>query len=167
MKMTARGSLTALMTCMAAAVAASPATAGEHVPITVPLQALETPLGMAAPELSTGVPVPVPGAPAAPRHQHGRMLPEDALPRLPVSTELPPTLVAAPVPNLVGKAEEATARLATPPSQLRAEGPGASLGAPLSAPRADNFGLPDLAVPEAALLTPALQGQATGALGLL
>ncbi|WP_455351979.1 hypothetical protein [Streptomyces sp. SYSU K217416] len=166
MKMTARGSLTALMTCMAAAVAASPATAGEHVPITVPLQALETPLGMAAPELSTGVPVPVAGAPAAPRHRPGRLLPEGALPRLPVSTELAPTLVEAPVPSLLGPAEAATARLATPPSELRAQGPGASLDAPLSAPRAENFGLPDLVGPQAALLTPALRGQANGVLGL-
>ncbi|MEV6651446.1 hypothetical protein [Streptomyces sp. NPDC051219] len=167
MKMTARGSLAALMTCMAAAGAVTPAAAGEHRPVNVPLEALERPLGMPLPTLSTGVPVPEAGPVEPPRHHPGRLLPEHILPTLPVTTELPPTLVDAPVPSLVGHAEEVTTIASTPPMALRAQSPGASVDAPLSPPRRGDAGLPDLVAPEAGLIPPTLRGQPAGVFRIL
>ena len=77
MKSTARGTLAVLAGCLAAAGAgAAPAAAGEQVPVAVPLTGVENALHVKAPELSTGVPIPLPGGPDAPRFVAGRMLPE-------------------------------------------------------------------------------------------
>lgn len=95
MKMTARGSIAVLMTCMAAAGAASPAVA-DAVPVGVPLDAVETTLGVDTPRVATAVPVPTVGAPEAPRQHTGDMLPTPLLPVVPVSADLGRTLVTSP-----------------------------------------------------------------------
>lgn len=98
MKMTARGSIAALMTCMAAAGAATPAVASS-VPVGVPLEAVETTLGVPVPHIATAVPVPVVGAPEAPRHHKGDMLPTPLLPVVPIATDLGATKLTSPCPT--------------------------------------------------------------------
>ncbi|WP_411107050.1 hypothetical protein [Streptomyces sp. cmx-4-9] len=164
--MTARGSIAALLTCMAAAGAATPAMA-DSVPVGVPLEAVETTLGVAAPRVATGVPVPVVGAPEAPRHHKGDMLPTPLLPAVPIGAELGNTLVTSPVPNLLGAPEtDGEGSLDAPADTLRTRTPGLVLGAPLTMPDGSNYGLPNLTRPELGLLTPELTGAPSALLGL-
>ncbi|MEV0411860.1 hypothetical protein AB0I68_13930 [Streptomyces sp. NPDC050448] len=164
--MTARGSMAVLMTCMAAAGAATPAMA-DSVPVGVPLDAVKTTLGVDTPRVATAVPVPVVGAPEAPRHHTGDLLPSPVLPVLPIGTQLGSTLVGAPVPNLLGDPKtDAEGTLEAPATDLLARTPGAAVGAPLTMPDGDNFGIPDLAVPKLGLTTPEPAGAPTTLLGL-
>ncbi|OKK22703.1 hypothetical protein AMK16_06435 [Streptomyces sp. CB00455] len=166
MKTTARGSIAALMTCMAAAGAATPALA-DSVPVGVPLEAVETTLGVPAPRVATGVPVPVVGAPEVPRHHTGDLLPAPLLPAIPVGTELGDTLVTSPVPNLLGRPEtDGEGSVDAPATTMRARTPGAVVGAPLTMPDGSNFGLPNLTVPKLGLTAPELVGAPTALLGL-
>ncbi|MFI8104854.1 hypothetical protein [Streptomyces sp. NPDC086023] len=166
MNKTARGSLAALMTCMATAAAVSPALAAEHVPVDVPLEALEVPLGMQTPHLATGLPVPVPGIPEGPVHHTGEMLPNPVLPAVPLTGELAPTLASTPVPDLLGTGKNGEAKLAAPASDLVAKTPGAVVGAPMLLPDGDHFGLPALTKPQLGILAPVLQGDPGALLGL-
>ncbi|MFF0446828.1 hypothetical protein ACFYT4_10505 [Streptomyces sp. NPDC004609] len=166
MKSTTRASLTALMACMASAVAAAPAAAAASVPVTLPLESLETVLPLEAPGLSTGVPVPVPGAPDGPRHVTGRMLPQRVLPQVPFTSGLPRTALEVPLESPLVEGAPGLARAAVEAPDTRLTTPGASLGAPLSAPRPELFGQPEPVLPEAALLTPALAGTPAADLAL-
>ncbi|GAA3376700.1 hypothetical protein GCM10020367_49420 [Streptomyces sannanensis] len=166
MKMTARGGLAALVSCVAAAVAAPPAMAGAHVPVVVPLEGLEHAVPLEAPTVSSTVPVPVTGTPGAPRFRAGRLLPEGVVPQVPVSSELPRTLVAAPLPDLLGDGGPREARLGTPHAEMTAAGPGADVNAPLTGPTG-KYGLPEPALPEVSVLTPMLQGTPGAGFGLL
>lgn len=166
MKMTARGSIAALMTCMAAVGAATPAVA-DSVPVGVPLDALETTLGVDTPRVATGVPVPVVGAPEAPRFHKGDLLPTPLLPVVPIGTRLGDTLVTSPVPNLLGTPEtDGEGSLDAPATIMRARTPGAIVGLPLTMPDASNFGLPNLTKPKLGLTAPELVGAPTALLGL-
>ncbi|MFF2849634.1 hypothetical protein ACFVT5_25345 [Streptomyces sp. NPDC058001] len=165
MKSTARGSLAALLTCVAAAAAATPAVAGEQVPVSVPMEGVENVLGLRAPQISGGIPVPTPGAMDRPRYVQGRMLPAHALPQVPLTSPLPEARLSSPVPTLLGGASDRLG-LSTGGSELTTATPGASLDAPLSAPQADQFGLPRVALPVAALHSPLLQAAPGAELGL-
>ncbi|MFD3696511.1 hypothetical protein ACFWUZ_10150 [Streptomyces sp. NPDC058646] len=166
MKMTARGSIAALMTCMAAAGAATPAVA-DSVPVGVPLDAVKTTLGVDTPRVATGVPVPVVGAPEAPRHHTGDMLPTPLLPVVPIGTELGDTLVTSPVPNLLGAPEtDGEGSLESPAGTLRTRTPGLLVGSPLTMPDGSNSGLPNLTTPELGLIAPELTGAPSALLGL-
>ncbi len=166
MKMTARGSIAALMTCMAAAGAATPAVA-DSVPVGVPLDAVKTTLGVDTPRVATAVPVPVVGAPEAPVHHTGDLLPSPLLPSLPVTTQLGSTLVGAPVPNLLGDPKtDAEGSLESPATDLLARTPGAVVGAPLTMPDGSNYGIPNLTTPKLGLTTPELIGAPAALLGL-
>ncbi|WP_326774791.1 hypothetical protein [Streptomyces sp. NBC_01445] len=157
MKPTARGTLAVLAGCLAAAGAgAAPAVAGEQVPVAVPLTGVENALHVKAPELSTGVPIPLPGGPDAPRFVAGRMLPEPLLPAVPLSSELPETRLEAPLSQVTGDHKVDHLGLTTAGSDVRTATPGASVNPPLTGPPADRFGLPDVALPEAAVVTPLL-----------
>ncbi|MFE6842921.1 hypothetical protein [Streptomyces sp. NPDC057686] len=154
------------MTCMAAAGAATPAVA-DSVPVAVPLDAVKTTLGVDTPRVATAVPVPVVGAPEAPRYHTGDLLPSPILPVLPVTTELGSTLVGTPVPNLLGDPKtDGQGTLEAPATDLLARTPGAVVGAPLTMPNGDNFGIPDLTTPKLGLTTPELIGTPTALLGL-
>ncbi|MCX5150131.1 hypothetical protein AB0C90_19285 [Streptomyces sp. NPDC048550] len=154
------------MTCMAAAGAATPAVA-DSVPVAVPLDAVKTTLGVDTPRVATAVPVPVVGAPEAPRYHTGDLLPSPILPVLPVSTELGNTLVGAPVPNLLGDPKtDGEGTLESEATDLLVRTPGAVVGAPLTMPNGDNFGIPDLTMPKLGLTTPELIGTPTALLGL-
>ncbi|MEU9604772.1 hypothetical protein [Streptomyces sp. NPDC048057] len=157
MKLTTRGSVAAAWACVTAAVGAAPAVAGTSVPVTVPLASLETVAPIEAPAPGTGVPVPVPGAPAAPAHVAGQLLPHGALPQVPFTGELPGTAVEVPVERPLGEGA-LTAGVTSDATDLVFATPGASLGAPLSAPRPELFGQPEPVLPEVALLTPTLRG---------
>ncbi|MEU3721450.1 hypothetical protein [Streptomyces sp. NPDC031705] len=164
--MTARGSIAALMTCMAAAAAASPAAA-DSVPVGVPLEAVETTLGVAAPHLATGVPVPIVGAPEAPRYHTGNLLPAPLLPMVPIAADLGATRLSSAVPNLAGEpATDGEGSLESPASTLRTRTPGANVGAPLTMPDGGNFGLPNLTAPDLGLIAPEVVGAPTALLGL-
>ncbi|OAR21884.1 hypothetical protein A8W25_30785 [Streptomyces sp. ERV7] len=167
MKLTKRAGLAAMMTCMATAAAVTPAVAGSSVPVTVPLEGLDTALPFEAPSVSTGVPIPMPGSPGGPRHVVGSLTPSPLLPKLPVTTELPPTLLNAPLTDPLTDDKLGSAAVTTPSSPLRAESPGAILEAPLTPPQAELFGLPELSEPQAGLLAPTLRGAPTANLGLL
>ncbi|MEV6953352.1 hypothetical protein [Streptomyces sp. NPDC051183] len=154
------------MTCMAAAGAATPAVA-DSVPVGVPLDAVKTTLGVDTPRVATGVPVPVVGAPEAPRHHTGDMLPTPLLPAVPIATELGNTLVTTPVPNLLDRPEkDGKGSLDAPATTLRTRTPGAVLGSPLTMPDGSNFGLPNVVAPKLGLLAPELTGAPTALLGL-
>ncbi|MGV9314749.1 hypothetical protein ACWDR0_21570 [Streptomyces sp. NPDC003691] len=157
MKSTTRCSVAAVLACMASAVGAGSAAA-TSVPVTLPLETLETVLPVPAPELSTGVPVPVPGVPQAPEHVAGRMLPYGALPQVPLSSELPGTELGVPLTAPLGEHPLGVARATSEAADLSLATPGASLGAPLSAPRPELYGQPEPVLPEVALLTPWLRG---------
>ncbi|MEU9376758.1 hypothetical protein AB0D94_23715 [Streptomyces sp. NPDC048255] len=166
MKMTARGSIAALMTCMAAAGAATPAVA-DSVPVGVPLDAVKTTLGVDTPRVATGVPIPVVGAPEAPRFHKGSMLPTPLLPVVPIGTELGNTLVTSPVPNLLGEPEtDGEGSLDAPATDMRARTPGLIAGGLLTGPDASNFGVPNVTAPELGLVTPELTGAPSALLGL-
>ncbi|MEU7552215.1 hypothetical protein AB0B01_07620 [Streptomyces sp. NPDC044571] len=164
--MTARGSIAALMTCMAAAGAATPAVA-DSVPVGVPLDAVKTTLGVDTPRVATAVPVPVVGAPEAPRLHTGDLLPSPLLPVVPIDTELGRTLVTSPVPNLLGEpSTDGEGSLEAPATHLVTRTPGAVLGAPLTMPNGSNFGIPDLTAPKLGLTVPELIGTPAALLGL-
>ncbi|MER7466985.1 hypothetical protein [Streptomyces sp. NPDC097981] len=164
--MTARGSIAALMTCMAAAGATAPAVAAS-VPVGVPLDAVKTTLGVDTPRVATAVPVPVVGAPEAPRRHTGDLLPAPLVPAMPVTTELGSTLVGAPVPNLLGDPEtDGEGSLESPATDLHTRTPGAVVGAPLTMPNGANYGIPDLAAPKLGLSAPELVGTPSALLGL-
>lgn len=166
MKMTARGSIAALMTCMAAAGAATPAVASS-VPVGVPLEAVETTLGVPVPHIATAVPVPVVGAPEAPRHHKGDMLPTPLLPVVPIATDLGATKLTSPVPNLMGSPEtDGEGSLESSDTTLVTRSPGAVLGSPLTMPDGGNYGLPNLTTPKLGLTAPEVIGAPTALLGL-
>ncbi len=166
MKMTARGSIAALMTCMAAAGAATPAAASS-VPVGVPLDAVKTTLGVDTPRVGTGVPVPVVGAPEAPRFHKGDMLPTPLLPVVPIGTDLGGTLVTSPVPNLLGEPEtDGEGSVEAPATRLLTRTPGVVTGGLLTMPDASNSGIPNLAAPELGLTAPELTGAPSALLGL-
>ncbi|MFC9462938.1 hypothetical protein [Streptomyces sp. NPDC056983] len=167
MMSTARGTLAVLAGCLAAAgTGAAPAAAGEQVPVAVPLTGVENALHVKAPELSTGVPIPLPGGPDAPRFVAGRMLPEPLLPAVPLSSELPDTRVEAPLSQVTGDHKIDHLGLTTAGSDVRTATPGASVNPPLTGPVGDRFGLPGMALPEAALVTPLLTTAPGAALDL-
>ncbi|KIF07145.1 hypothetical protein PL81_03675 [Streptomyces sp. RSD-27] len=166
MKMTARGSIAALMTCMAAAAATSPALA-DSVPVGVPLEAVETTLGVPAPQVATAVPMPVVGAPEAPVHHKGDLLPTPLLPAVPVAADLGLTKVASPVPNLLGSKEtDGKGTLESPATTVVTRTPGAVLGAPLTMPDGSNYGIPNLTTPKLGVVAPDLVGSPSALLGL-
>lgn len=166
MKMTARGSIAARLTCMAAAGAATPALA-EGVPVAVPLEAVEGALGVEAPRIGTAVPLPVAGAPEAPVMRQGDMLPTALLPSVPIATDLGSPLVTSPVPNLAGHPEtDAEGSGESPATTVHTRTPGAVVGAPLTMPDGSNFGLPNLTAPELGVLAPELTGAPQALLGL-
>ncbi|WP_330333213.1 hypothetical protein OHS33_28200 [Streptomyces sp. NBC_00536] len=166
MKMTARGSLAALMTCMAAAGAASPALAST-VPVGVPLEAVETSLGVDTPRVATGVPVPVVGAPEVPVHHSGDLLPTPLVPVIPIGTELGHTGITSPVPNLLGRKEtDGEGSLDAPATTLLARGAGVIVGAPITMPDGHNFGLPNVVAPKLGVIAPELKGAPSALLGL-
>ncbi|GAA3303919.1 hypothetical protein GCM10020295_53740 [Streptomyces cinereospinus] len=135
MKPTTRGTLAAVLTCMAAAAtgaaAASPAAA---VPVPVPLEGAETALGVELPRIGAEIPAPKPGSPEGPRYVEGRLLPERALPQLPVSGGLPGADLRAPLPRLLADGFDHL-DVSAPASDLRALAPGLDVDAPLTAPR--------------------------------
>ncbi|WP_234327895.1 hypothetical protein [Streptomyces sp. NRRL F-2664] len=164
--MTARGSIAALLTCMAAAGVATPAVA-DGVPVGVPLEGVETTTGLDVPRIATAVPLPVVGAPEAPRMHKGDMLPTPLLPAVPVATELGETLVTSPLPNLAGRPEtDGEGSLEAPATTVRTRAPGARVGAPLTMPDGSNFGLPNLTAPKLGLLAPEVTGAPQALLGV-
>ncbi|GHB04053.1 hypothetical protein [Streptomyces chryseus] len=165
MKLTTRGSVAAaFMACMATAVTITPAAAGTSVPVDLPLENLERVLPIEAPELRTGVPVPVAGAPDGTRYVTGRMLPKRTLPSVPFTAELPETAVELPVKDPLGEGSLGALRAVSKTSDLGLSSPGASLGAPVSAPRSDLRGRLVPVLPQVAPITPVLQGTPAAAL---
>ncbi|MFI9563541.1 hypothetical protein [Streptomyces rishiriensis] len=169
MKSTTRGTLAAVLTCVAAAAGAaacaSPAAAIGTVPVPVPLDGVEKSLNVELPTIGGEIPLPTPGAPEGPRFVEGRLLPERVLPQLPVAAGLPGLGVRAPLPEVLGDRFNHVG-LDAPASDLRTLGPGLILDAPLTAPDPDHFGLPDLKLPEAGVITPVLQAVPGADLGL-
>ncbi|MFI8187414.1 hypothetical protein ACIF8T_01140 [Streptomyces sp. NPDC085946] len=168
MKSTTRGTLAAAITCAAAAagaVAASPAAAAGTVPVPVPLGGVERSLHMELPQVTGEIPVPLPGGPEGPRYVEGRLLPERAVPQLPVSGGLPGADVRTPLPHVLGDDFDHLA-VDAPASDVRTLAPGLSVDAPLTAPNPRAFGLPRAKLPQAGVLAPALQTVPTADLGL-
>jgi hypothetical protein len=157
MKSTTRGTLAAVVTGLAAAVAgAAPAAAVGTVPVPVPLDGVEKSLNIELPQLGAEIPVPVPGSPDGPRYVEGRLIPERVIPQLPVSGGLPGGDLRAPLPRILGDEFDHVA-LHAPASDLRALAPGLTLDAPLTPPNPENFGLPEPKLPQAGVLTPVVQ----------
>ncbi|CAL9448794.1 hypothetical protein [Streptomyces sp. enrichment culture] len=168
MKSTTRGTIAAVLTGVAAAVGAAtatPAAAAGTVPVPVPLEGAEQALGMELPEIGGELPVPMPGDPGGPRYVEGRLLPDRALPQLPVSGGLPGADLRAPLPHVLGDGFDHVA-LGTPASDLRTLAPGLTLDAPLTPPSPDGFGLPHPKLPQAGVLAPVLQTVPGADLGL-
>lgn len=169
MKSTTRGTLAAVITCVAAAAGAaacaSPAAAIGTVPVPVPLDGVEKSLNVELPTIGGEIPLPTPGAPEGPRFVEGRLIPERVVPQLPVAAGLPGLGVRTPLPEVLGDQFDHVG-LDAPASDLRTLGPGLTLDAPLTAPNPDHFGLPDLKLPEAGVITPVLQAVPGANLGL-
>ncbi|MEU6057098.1 hypothetical protein [Streptomyces sp. NPDC047097] len=156
-----------LVTCLASAAMASPALAASApvAPVDIPLHGLSTVLPE-TPVLRTGVPIPVPGAPAGFTQRAEGGLQPLLVPQLPLSTGTPETLIAAPLPDIEGDRPTGRAVLAAPASEVQAVTPGAVAGLPLTLPRAETLGLPGLALPPAGLLAPSLTGAVESTMGL-
>jgi hypothetical protein len=157
MKPTTRGTLAAVLTGVAAALGAAaeaPAVAAETVPVPVPLNGVENALNVQVPKIAGELPVPMPGAPEGPRYVEGRLIPEHALPQLPVTGGLPGADARTPLPHILGDGFDHLG-VGAPAADLRTLTPGLSTDTPLTAPSADNFGLPRL--PRAAVLPPLLK----------
>ncbi|WP_338698127.1 hypothetical protein V2W30_19050 [Streptomyces sp. Q6] len=160
MSITLRGTIAVLAGCIAAAAGSSaPAVASGNVPIEVPLGGVENALHIDAPRLSTEAPIPIPGTPEGPRYAKDHVLPEHAVPRLPLSSELPATDAEVPLPQLLATDDVDRLGLTTEESAVRTLTPGASVNPPLSGPRPHLFGLPDVSAPQAAVGTPDVQAQ--------
>ncbi|AKN70638.1 MULTISPECIES: hypothetical protein [Streptomyces] len=163
MKPTTRGTLAAVVTGVAATVgAAGPAAAAGTVPVPVPLGGVSHALDMELPRLGAELPLLKPGAPEGPRYVTGRLLPDRALPQLPVSSGLPGLDARAPLPHVLGDGGFDHLDVDAPAGDLRALAPGLSVDAPLTAPDGDNFGLPSAKLPEAGVVAPVLQTVAGG-----
>ncbi|MDT9700199.1 hypothetical protein [Streptomyces sp. P17] len=157
MKSTTRGTLAAVVTGVAAAVAsAAPAAAVGTVPVPVPLDGVEKSLNIELPKLGGEIPVPMPGAPEGPRYVEGRLIPERVIPQLPVTGGLPGVGLRAPLPHILGDDFDHVG-VNAPASDLRTLAPGLTLDAPLTPPNPENFGLPELKLPEAGVLAPVVQ----------
>ncbi|MYT73039.1 MULTISPECIES: hypothetical protein [unclassified Streptomyces] len=159
MSIKVRGTIAVLAGCLAAAAGATPAVASANVPIEIPLAGVENALHMDVPELSTEAPVPIPGAPEGPRYSQDHVLPQNALPRLPVSSELPATQAGVPVPRLLPGEPAEQIGLSAEGSPVHTLTPGASVNPPLSGPRSERFGLPQVSAPQAAVGTPDVQAR--------
>ncbi|MEU0967611.1 hypothetical protein ABZ357_20050 [Streptomyces sp. NPDC005917] len=166
MKPTTRGTLAAAVTGLAAAVGATatPAAAAGTVPVPVPLDGVEKSLNTEVPKLGMELPLLMPGAPDGPRYVEGRLLPDRALPQLPLSGGLPGLDLRAPLPHVLGDGFDHVG-VDAPANDLRALAPGLSVDAPLTAPNPRNFGLPDLKLPQAGVLAPVVHMVAGGDLG--
>jgi hypothetical protein len=167
MKSTTRGTIAAVVTGVAAAMgaAATPASAAETVPVPVPLEGVENSLRMEVPRISAELPVLTPGAPDGPRYVEGRLLPDRALPQLPVSGGLPGVNVHAPLPHVLGDRFDHV-EVGTQAADMDALAPGLVVDAPLTSPDAENFGLPDTKLPEVGVLAPVLRTVPTANLGM-
>ncbi|RPE43800.1 hypothetical protein EDD90_7015 [Streptomyces sp. Ag109_O5-1] len=169
MKPTTRGTLAAVVTGVAAAAAAvgaaaTPAAAAGTIPVTVPLDGVSESLDTEMPRLGMELPLLTPGAPDGPRYVEGRLLPDRALPQVPVSGGLPGLDLRAPLPHVLGDRFD-HAGVDAPAAGLRTLAPGLSADAPLTAPDPRNFGLPGPKLPQAGVLAPVLQTVAGGELG--
>ncbi len=109
--------------------------------------------------------MPLPGAPEGPRYVEGRLLPERAVPQLPVHGGLPGADARAPLPHLLGTGFDHLG-VDAPASDLRTLAPGLSVDAPLTSPHAGGFGLPQAKLPQAGVLTPVVQTVPAAALGV-
>ncbi|GGN54653.1 hypothetical protein GCM10011579_013940 [Streptomyces albiflavescens] len=147
--------MTGVAATMGAAVA-TPAVAAGTVPVPVPLDGVENALNVKAPKISGELPVPMPGGPRGPRYVEGRLIPEHVLPQLPVNGGLPGANVHTPLPHVLGDGFDHFG-VGAPAADLRTLTPGLSLDTPLTAPKADHFGLPDAKLPQVAVLTPLLK----------
>ncbi|MGW4164919.1 hypothetical protein [Streptomyces sp. NPDC004788] len=164
MNLRSHAGLGLLAAAIASAALASPAVA--DAPVVVPLQGLDPVLPGDAPTIATGVPTPIPGAPTG-FHQGSGGLPDLTLPRIPLDSALSETDIAAPLPELLKGSEPGTAELLSPRSDMKAVTPGAVVGNPLGTPAGDGLGgLPELGLPEAGVLTPALGGALDPQLGV-
>ena len=158
MSITVKGTIVALAGCLAAA-GAAPAVAAEQVPVSVPLGGLESALHMDVPELSTTAPIPIPGTPEGPQYVQDHVLPQRAVPRLPLSGGLPATEAEVPLPQLLATEHVDRLGVSTEGSDVRTLTPGASVNPPLSGPRPDRLGLPEVSAPQLALGAPDVQAQ--------
>ncbi|MFG3088257.1 hypothetical protein ACGGAI_11650 [Streptomyces antibioticus] len=159
MKPTTRGTLAAVLTCLATAAgaaAATPAAAVGTVPVPLPLDGVENALGVELPRAGGELPLPTPGAVEGPRYVEGRLLPDRTVPQVPLGAGLPGLGLSAPLPELLGGDADHVG-LDAPASDLRTLGPGLALDAPLTAPDPGNFGLPAPKLPQAGVITPVLQ----------
>ncbi|MEV5611038.1 hypothetical protein [Streptomyces sp. NPDC052225] len=159
MSIKARGTIAVLTGCLAAVAGAVPAVASSNVPIRVPLDGLESALHMDAPRLSTAAPIPLPGTPGGPRYTRGHVLPQQPIPQLPVSSELPATDAELPLPQLLATDDVERLGLTTEASGVRAATPGATVNPPLTGPRSNRMGLPEVAPPQAAVAVPDVQAR--------
>ncbi|MFJ7066757.1 hypothetical protein [Streptomyces sp. NPDC101115] len=163
MNLRSHAGLGLLAAAIASAALASPAAA--DAPVVVPLQGLDPVLPMDAPTVASGVPTPIPGAPTG-FHEGVGALPDLTLPRIPLESTLSETDIAAPLPEVLRGSEPGTAEVTSPRSDMKAVTPGATVGNALRAPKGNGLGLPELAVPEVGVLTPALNGALDPQLGL-
>ncbi|WP_225821419.1 hypothetical protein [Streptomyces naphthomycinicus] len=166
MKPTTRGTLAAVVTGVTAAMvaAATPAAANPAVPVPVPLDGVSESLGVAVPRAGLELPLLIPGVPEGPRFVTGRLLPDRVLPQVPLRGTLPGAYLRGPLPHLVGEGFDHIG-IDAPASGLRTLGPGLVLDAPLTPPAPDNYGVPGLKMPQAAVLAPVVQTVADADLG--
>ncbi|WP_329276682.1 hypothetical protein [Streptomyces sp. NBC_01451] len=166
MKSTTRILAAAVLTGVAAAVgSAAPAVAADTVPVPVPLDGVEKSLNLSLPKVGGELPLLTPGVPEGPRYVEGRMIPDSALPQVPMGAALPGLSAETPLPQLLGKGFDEAA-VSVPAADLRTLTPGLSVDTPMTTSNPDVFGLPTLKEPQAAVLTPLLQTAPTGVLGL-
>ncbi|KOV58317.1 hypothetical protein [Streptomyces sp. MMG1121] len=156
MKSTTRGTLAAVITGVAAAVGAAATPAAAAISVPVPLDGLSMALGTEVPKASLEVPVLMAGAPDGPRYVAGRLMPEHTLPQVPFTGNLPGAHLRTPLPRVLGDGSD-HAGVDAPGTDLRTLAPGVNLDAPLTPPNPDNFGMPNLKLPEAAVAAPVLQ----------
>ncbi|MBB1253652.1 hypothetical protein [Streptomyces alkaliterrae] len=159
MRFSNQGKLAVFAACAAAALApAGTAVAdqsGSHVPVDVPLQSLEAALPLDAPTVSATVPSRPLSAPAVKPAMSEDRVNVPLVPEMGAMLQAPAALVELPLPGTDLTPDGSTARVGTS-SDLSALTPAAEVIAPLTNPA--RTGLPGLAMPDASVTTPALQG---------
>ncbi|MFD9904418.1 hypothetical protein [Streptomyces sp. NPDC059063] len=166
MKHTTRGVVATALACTAAACAASTASAAGGPSVPVPLNGVENSLGIRAPEISSTLPVPMPGEGfQGPQYVEGKLLPARALPQIPVNQALPDVTAVVPLTDVVGEHSMDTLGLAAKGSDVQAATPGATVEAPLAEPSGP-YALPPVTLPGAGLDSPLLKAQPAAYLGL-
>lgn len=162
MKMSPQGRFAALAACTAAVLApatAAAADAGSQVPVDVPLESIETVLPLDAPTIHATVPSNPLSTPSVPQIMKDDQLNVPLVPEVGTILDTPTADVTVPLLGSDRNENSTSARISTDSTPLTAVTPAVDVALPLTNPGVEESGMPRLAMPNATVTTPTLQGE--------